>query len=251
MSTARTTQNPWATCIQQRPGARLRLFCFPYVGGGTGVFRGWGELAPDIEVWAIQLPGRERRFAEPAIPSITGVADKAVDGLRPLFDAGPFAFFGHSMGALLAFELARRLRSRPPVKLVVSAHSAPQLGLERTQFRHRLPDAEFIAELKRLDGTPAEVLENRELLELVLPTLRADFQAVETYAYDREPQPPLACPLIGYGGTEDVNVPPAHVEAWGELTSGPFGTYIFPGGHFYLNTHRAELFAQLARDLRA
>jgi medium-chain acyl-[acyl-carrier-protein] hydrolase len=247
MSNVKAAQNPWATCLKARVSPRLRLFCFPYVGGGTAIFRGWGDvLPPDIEVWAAQLPGRERRFAEPPIPSIVQLAERAVAGLRPLLDV-PYAFFGHSMGALLSFEMARRLRQRPPVKLVVSAHSAPPLAREREQFRHRLSDAEFIEELKRLDGTPAEVLENPELVELVMPMLRADFEAVETYAY--APEPPLACPTVAYGGREDVNVPAEHMEAWRELTTGPFRLHMFAGGHFYLNTHRNELLAELQRDL--
>lgn len=248
MTTPKSAQNPWATCSKPRVSARLRLFCLPYVGGGTGIFRGWADGLPaDIEVWAVQLPGRERRFAEPAIPSITELADRAVAGLGPLLDR-PYAFYGHSMGALLGFEMARRLRSRPPVKLVVAAHSAPQTPGEREMFRHRLPDDQFIEELKRLDGTPAEVLENPELLELVLPTLRTDFQAVETYAYT--PAPPLACPIVAYGGQRDVNVPVEHVEAWRELTTGPFLMHIFSGGHFFLNEQRSELFEQLRSDLR-
>lgn len=248
MSNGKAAQNPWATCFKPRVAARLRLFCLPYVGGGSGIFRDWADgLPPDVEVWALTLPGRERRFAEAAIPSIPELADRAVAGLGPMFDR-PYAFYGHSMGALLGFEMARRLRSRPPVKLVVAAHSAPQTAGTREVFRHRLPDDQFIEELMRLEGTPAEVLENRELVELLLPTMRADFQAVETYAYT--PAPPLACPIVAYGGSRDANVPVAHIEAWRELTTGAFTMHVFSGGHFFLNDQRAELLEQLRRDLR-
>jgi len=144
---------------------------------------------------------------------------------------------------------APRLRQRPPLRLIVSAHSAPQLPRDGERIRHRLPDAEFLEELARLDGTPAEVLENRELVELLMPTLRADFEAAETYVY--APGPLLACPVIAYGAHEDVNVPVEHVEKWREMTAGPFRLQMFAGGHFFLHTHRGELLAELRRELAA
>lgn len=240
-------QFPWATCLKPRVSPRLRLFCFPYLGGGTWIFRAWPNGLPaDIEVWGVQLPGRERRIMDAPIASLAGIAESAVAGLRPLL-TGPYAFFGHSMGALVSFEVARRLRLHPPVKLVVSAHSAPQLAKPREQPRHRLSDAELIDELSRLGATPAEVLENRELLDLLLPVLRSDFEAVDTYEYT--PEPPLACPIVAYGGTEDGDVSTDDVEAWREQTSGTFSSHLFADGHFYVNSSRAELLAQLQRDL--
>jgi len=211
------------------------------------VFREWASQLPgDVELWAVQLPGRERRIMEASIANIATLAERAVAGLRPLL-TGPYAFFGHSMGAILSFEAARRLRLRPPAKLIVSAHSAPQLARPREILRHRMSDPELTEEIARLGLTPAEVLENKELVELLLPVIRADFQAVETYAYTDEP--PLACPLSAYGGREDVNVPPETIEAWSAQTTNTFRAHLFAGGHFYLNDLRAELLAQLQRDL--
>lgn len=245
--TRQSAQHPWALCFKPRASARLRLFCLPYSGGGTMIFREWPDGLPqDVDLWAVKLPGRERRFAEPAIPSISELADRTIAGLGALLD-GPYAIFGHSMGALLGFEMARRLRSHPPVKLIASGHSAPQIPREREAPRYDLPHDQFIQELVRLEGTPAEVLENRELLEILLPALRADFQAAETYTY--APGPPLACPIAAYGGSGDAEVSVEQVEAWREQTSGGFVMRIFSGGHFFLHERRAELLEQLGRDL--
>jgi medium-chain acyl-[acyl-carrier-protein] hydrolase len=247
MSNIKGAQFPWATCIKSRVSPRLRLFCFPYLGGGSLIFRGWPDgLAADIEVWAVQLPGRERRMAEAPIASLATLADQAVAGLTPLF-TGPYAFFGHSMGALVSFEVARRLRARPPAVLVVSANGAPQLEDPRERQRHRLSDPELIEEIARLDGTPPEVLENRELIQLLLPVLRADFEAIDTYAYT--PAPPLSCRMAAYGGLQDVHIPPGEIEAWREQTTGAFRVHMFDDGHFFLNTQRAKLLAELQRDL--
>ncbi|HEX6099124.1 MAG TPA: alpha/beta fold hydrolase [Thermoanaerobaculia bacterium] len=247
MRNAGGAQFSWATCLKSRVSPRLRLFCFPYLGGGTWVFRQWPDGLPaDVEVWAVQLPGRERRIAEAPIGSMATLAERAVAGLAPLL-TGPYAFFGYSMGATVSFEVARRLRLRPPVKLIVSAQGAPQLASPRELARHRLSDPDLIDEISRLGGTPPEVLENRELLDLLLPVLRTDFEALDTYTYT--PQPPLSCPIAAYGGTEDAHVPLQHIEAWREQTTAAFRSRLFDGGHFFLNTHRAELLAELQRDL--
>lgn len=247
MSTLKVAQSPWATCLKPRVSPRLRLFCFPYLGGGTNIFRGWPDGLPtDVEVWAVQLPGRERRMAEAAIGSLAVLADRVAEGITPLL-TGRYALFGHSMGALVSFEVARRLRARPPEVLVVSANSAPQLERSREVPRHRLSDAELVEELARLDGTPPEVLEHKELLEIMLPLLRADFEAIDTYAYT--PEPPLSCRMSAYGGLQDVHIPPAGIEAWREQTTGAFRVRMFDDGHFFVNTQRAALLAELQRDL--
>jgi medium-chain acyl-[acyl-carrier-protein] hydrolase len=172
----------------------------------------------------------------------------AAPALLPFMDR-PFAFYGHSMGALIGYELARRLREegRPgPSHLFVSGCRAPQLEDTRDPT-YDLPDAEFIEELRRLGGTPAEVLDNAELLHLMLPLLRADFTLVQTYRYAEGP--PLVCPLTAVGGLEDEEVTPEHLAPWRELTSGASSLHMLPGDHFFLHTSQALLLEIVARQL--
>jgi medium-chain acyl-[acyl-carrier-protein] hydrolase len=235
--------------LRSRPNARARLFCFPYAGGGAAVFRRWvDELPTAIEVWAVYLPGRERRIADPPIDSVRVLAAEASGGIREYLDK-PFALFGHSMGALVGFEVARRLRRdrlAMPLCLAVSGFGAPHIPSVRAATGH-LPDAEFLAELHRLNGTPASVLEDAELVELVLPMLRADFRAVETYRFSEDT--PLACPIFAYGGSNDAEAPPQELQEWKRHTSGAFRMRLFDGDHFYLHPLRAELMRVLAKDI--
>lgn len=246
-----SNSSKWATCLRRRPGAAVRLFCFPYAGAGARVFQEWaGELPDSIEVWPVHLPGRERRIAEAPIAVIDGLAAALLAGAGELF-RGRFAFFGHSMGALLSFELARLMRRRgldTPCCLLVSGLGAPHLPCILHPTAH-LPEPEFIARLYQLNGTPAEVLDNPELLALVLPVLRADFLAVETYAFAAEP--PLACPIRAYGGTDDADVPREHLEAWRLHTGDDFASRLFEGDHFYIHSRRRELTSRIAEDILA
>lgn len=241
----------WATCPRPMQHAALRLFCFPYAGGGSAIFRDWAHaLAPAIEVWTVQLPGRERRIAEPPIASIGGLVDALHEGLGASL-AGRYAFFGHSMGALLCFELARRLRQSGrdgPAGLIVSGFRAPHLPDERPPISE-LPLPAFVAELRRMNGTPAGVLEHDELLALVLPALRADFCAVEGYRY--QSQASIACPVFACGGRTDPHISWDDLNAWREHTSGAFGMQLFDGDHFYLQSQRDALFATLLQQLTA
>jgi medium-chain acyl-[acyl-carrier-protein] hydrolase len=176
------------------------------------------------------------------------MAEDAARALRPLFDK-PFAFFGHSMGAVLAFEIARLLRAEsgpPPAHLFASGRQAPQLP-HAAAPTYDLPDDKFIAELRRLKGTPAEVLEQPELMQLMLPLLRADFEAVETYEY-REGAP-LDVPISVYGGVGDAEVSRAELDGWCRQTSGPCVVRLFPGDHFFVNTARDLILHTLAREL--
>jgi len=229
---------------------RLRLFCFPYAGSGTSIYRGWAAaITHDIEIWPVALPGREHRLAEVPIDDVRRLAAVVSDELGRFLEP-PFAFFGHSMGALLAFEIARNLRrqARPgPGCLIVSAHRAPHLHDEQDRI-HDKPTSKLVQELRRLNGTSAEVLGNRELVELILPVLRADFKAAELYRYIEEP--PLQCPIVAYGGTRDGMVSESQLAGWSAHTNGGFAQKMFDGDHFYVNTQREELIAQLAFDLR-
>lgn len=240
----------WIARFPPRPSARLRLFCVPYAGGSASAYRGWGDGLPaSVEVCAVQLPGRETRYGEPLLTDARTAAAALAQAITPLLDR-PFAFFGHSLGALVAWEtvlaLGRQRGGPAPAALLVSGHRAPHLPREQRPI-HALPDDLFVDELRRLDGTPAEVFEDPELMALVLPQLRADFQMAETY--EPAPTPPLSCPVVALGGSDDDRTPREALEAWRQSTTGPFDVRVFPGHHFYLHAQRAPLLAVVARHL--
>ncbi len=213
------------------------------------MFAGWPTVLPgDIEIIGIQYPGRGTRLSEPAYTQLEPLVRSAAAGLAPYLDK-PFAFFGHSMGALVAWDLARHLRrsqGTAPERIMVSGNSAPQVP-DRHPPTYDLPEPQFIQKLRELGGMPEEVLQHRELLELIVPILRADFTLCETYRY--EPDRPLDCPLSAFGGLEDPYVSREDLEAWREQTTGSFSVRMFPGDHFFLNTARPLLLGAIAREL--
>lgn len=231
----------------RRDLVRMRLFCLPYAGGGAQIYRLYAQSLPaDIEVCAVQLPGRERRFREPALDSVDAIVDQLAPVVSEETDL-PYAIFGHSLGALVGFELARRLRSegRPlPVHLFASAHRAPHLPDPDPPI-HQLPDARFIEELRGLNGTPQAVLESSELLELFLPVLRADFAAAETYAY--RSAAPLPCAITVLGGTRDKMISREELLAWREHTSGEFELHLIEGDHFFIHQSHDDVM-QILRE---
>lgn len=239
----------WFPYRQPRRKARLRLFCFPYAGGGASLFRPWLEALPsEIAVVPVQLPGRENRLLEPPVTQLSRLVDLLAEALAPYLDL-PYACFGHSMGALIGFELIRLFRRKGyplPVHLFISARSAPQL-LDLDPPLHALPDQAFIEELRRLQGTSEEILQCPELLQILLPLLRADFALCQQYAY--QPEPPLACSLTAFGGIQDQEISRADLLAWREHTSGSFRLRFFAGDHFFVHTERAALLEAVGRDL--
>jgi medium-chain acyl-[acyl-carrier-protein] hydrolase len=249
--------NSWLTCFQPHPQAKLRLFCFPYAGGGTIAFREWcNELSPHIEIYAIQLPGRENRLREPAFNRLQPLVNALSQAILPSLNYQlnnnlnpPFAFFGHSMGGLIAFEVSRYLRrvwGLNPVHLFVSATKSPHLLSTKPPI-HNLPQTEFLQELYRFNGTPRDVLENVEFMELLTPTLRADFSVLETYIYQAEIA--LSCPITAFGGLEDPEVTQLQLAAWKEHTQARFTLQMLSGGHFFLHTERQDILNLIQRDL--
>ncbi|MAT97960.1 MAG: putative thioesterase [Anaerolineaceae bacterium] len=227
-------ESPWIDYVRPNDSAVLRLFCLPHAGGGAGSYRDWvAGLAPEVEVVPVQLPGRETRFFERPFTTITPLLDALSEALRPFLDK-PFAFFGHSLGALIAFELVRRLQSDGVVSkhLFVSGYSAPHLP-DKLPPMHHLDDAQFVAALQDLDTMPTAVLENEELLTLLLPLLRADFAIYEQYQF--QVGEPIACPLTILGGKSDPLVPPKMLLPWHEHTTQPGEVHLFDGSHFYLH----------------
>lgn len=244
-----TTGRPWFPYLKPRPGASLRLFCLPYAGGNALIFRKWADLLPPfIEVFAVEIPGRGTRMQQQPFTSLRALVDAVEPAIGNYLDK-PFAFFGHSMGAAISFELTHKLRSThgvQPAHLIFSGRRAPQVP-DRERPAFNLPHDEFIEELRRLQGTPTEVLANPELLEVVAPVLRADFELIETYRY--APQPRLACPITVLGGITDADIIRADLEAWREHASGLFSLHMFPGNHFFLHSHQTMVLQTIARAL--
>lgn len=240
----------WLKVFDSRPEARLRLFCFPYAGGGASVYRTWfTELPSAVEVVGVQPPGRESRFREEPFRHLEPMAEAAAGALEAHLHR-PFAFFGHSMGAILAFEVTRALRRRSgklPVHLFVSGRPAPTVESDDPPI-HELPRERFLEELRGYAGTPEEVLRNQELMDLLEPLLRADFSVSETYEYHPGGDL-LPVAVTALGGTEDRDVPPEDLEPWRRETTGIFHAHVLEGGHFFLHEHRGEVLRIVSREL--
>lgn len=245
------TASPWFSVVAQgKAPAALRLYCFPYAGAGHTVFQHWrARLAGDIELALIKLPGRGARFSEPQAESLDELAETLAQAIADSSE-GPehFAFFGHSMGALLAFETARALQKRglSPRALLVSARTAPVAHGWRERLSD-LPDAAFLEVVRSMNGLPREVLDNPEWLALFLPIIRADFALCENYRY--RPGLPLACPIQVMAGRDDASVPLALLDGWAGETLAGCQSRLFAGGHFYLFEHETELLELIQRQL--
>ncbi|MFI1828278.1 thioesterase II family protein [Streptomyces sp. NPDC020412] len=230
----------WVRRFNPRDDSGLRLVCLPHAGGSASFYLPVAHAAPGpVDVLAIQYPGRQDRRKEPSVPTIAELADEVTRVLEPWLDQ-PLALFGHSMGATLAFEVARRLEDRHGVVLAAlfaSGRRAP--SRHRDENVHRQGDDGVIAELKRLSGTDSQVLGDEDLLRMVLPAIRADYRAVETYVY--EPGGKLRCPVIGLVGDDDPKVTVDEARSWSDHTEGTFDLHVFTGGHFYLTDHQDEI----------
>jgi medium-chain acyl-[acyl-carrier-protein] hydrolase len=244
------TTDAWFHTGRTRSQVELKMFCFPYAGGTALIFKQWAEfLPPTVQVISVELPGRGARLREPPFVSLPALIDELKEVIWPLLDK-PYVFFGHSMGAIIAFELARSLRRKhghEPQALFVAGRRAPQIPSSEP-LTYNLPHDEFMKELIKLDGTPKEVIEHAELMELMIPLLRADFQLVQTYEYIAET--PLRCPITVYGGLQDVETPRDKLLPWEEQTSSRFASHALPGDHFFIRSSQSQLLALLARELR-
>ncbi|HKY44809.1 MAG TPA: alpha/beta fold hydrolase [Pyrinomonadaceae bacterium] len=243
VSNSRTIQNQTRQTSQ-------RLFLFPYAGGAASIYRDWGNKLPSsVEVHPVQLPGHGNRLSERLFKRVQPLVESTAQELMPFLE-GSFAFFGHSMGAIISFELAHLLRreNKPgPAHLFLSGRPCPHLTKKEAPT-YDVPEPEFIEELRRMKGTPDEVLEHPELMAMLSPILRADLEVCQTYEY--EPRPPLDCPITVFGGLQDEDVSREQLEGWREYTTSSFTVRMFPGNHFYLHNAAPSLVRMIAQDLR-
>lgn len=242
--------NPWIFCPRPIPSPRFRLICVPFAGKGASVYRQWPQLMPpDVEMCALQLPGRESRPSERPFTRLTDAVEMVAEVLQPYLDV-PYALYGHSMGGLLSFELARNMRRqhRPgPVHLFASGRRAPHLPDPRP-YMHTMTDDPFIAEItRRFGGIPAEVLREPDLMALLLPMLRADVEMVETYQH--VPEAALECPITVLGGREDTEARFEELIAWRQHTNLGFQTEILPGNHFFIQSAQKQIVETVFRQL--
>ncbi len=246
----RRTPTPWFSCARPDPQAAVRLFCFPYAGGGASIYRGWENYLPvGVEVWPVQPPGRGSRFKESAFATMDSLVTAAATAIKPFLDL-PITLFGHSVGALASFELAHLLADEFGVNvshLFVSGARGPQLPRNLHRI-HDLPEDEFITELKALNGTPPEVLENPELMRMISATLRADFAIADTYS--SSDRPPLSCPITVFGGLEDNLVSREDLEAWQIHTTNSFDLWQLPGDHFFIHSADSLILQILSREIK-
>ncbi|MBD9723943.1 thioesterase II family protein [Streptomyces caniscabiei] len=246
--TSAVNSGPWLRNYRPAPDAPVRLLCLPHAGGSASAYHPMAlALAPAADVLAAQYPGRQDRYAEPPASSVRELAERIAEAVSG-DDDRPLALFGHSMGALVAYEVALALQTagRPPARLFVSGRRAPSTPWTGPRL-HLGSDAELLRAVRRLGGTDGQVFEDEELVQLVLPALRGDYRALETY----EPRPDdrLSCPLTVLTGDADPVTPVADARAWAGHTDGPTELCVFPGGHFYLNERPEEVVGVVRRHL--
>lgn len=241
----------WIHRYEPAPDAPRRLVCFPHAGGAAPYFVPVARaMAGETDVLAVQYPGRQERRHEPCLGSVDELARRAVEALAPWLDR-PVTLFGHSMGAMVAFEAARLLErdGRAPHGLVVSGRRAPTRTRPAQDLVHLRDDEGLMAEIKRLSGTDERILADEELLRMILPAIRSDYQAVESYRY--RPGPLLSCPVLALIGDADPQVTQDEARSWAEHTTGRFDMTVFPGGHFYLNSQAGAVIRAIVQHMSA
>ena len=252
------TDNKWFLVPQPQPLAQKKLFCLHYAGAGASAYRLWPRaLPPAIEVLLVQMPGRESRRTEPLEVYFEPVAEQIANVISEQLDNSldangnhlPFAVFGHSMGAMMAYEVTCRLieKEKIPEHLFVSAFRAPHLPPPDDPI-HQLPNDEMVDVMQtRYGGIPKIILETPDVLELFLPVMRADMQMIETYSY--ETKPALNIPISAFGGRIDKRVKESDLKDWEQHTTKEFKLQMFPGGHFYLQDRVNDLTRIISRSL--
>lgn len=240
-------EKQWCRRYVPAENPAARLVCLPHAGGSAPFFRPVAvALGRSFDVVTVQYPGRQDRRAETPITEMSELADRMAEILR-VDDGLPLTLFGHSLGAVLAFEIARRLESegRPPVRIVASGRRGP--ATHRDEAIHKLDDAGILAELRSMNGTASVLLDDDELMRAALPSLRADYTAVETYICD--PATTVGCPITVLTGDQDPKTTVDEARAWEQHTTGGFEFEVYPGGHFFLTDHIRPIMNLLERHL--
>lgn len=239
------SKNAWIAEFPASDAAKSTLICFPHAGGSTSYFFPWSTaLAPDIRVLGVQYPGRQERRHDPPPASLGEMVDQIVDAVESL-QVDRFTFFGHSMGAVLAYEVSRRLLGCGPEHLVLSGRRAP--GDQHGNQFHSYSDSELVAETKRLGGPSSSLLDDQEMCEIFLPMIRQDYRIIEEYKHLSGPM--LDCPMTVLVGDMDPRVTPREADGWRAYTRGYFQIYVRPGGHFFLENNRKFIFDLFRRAL--
>jgi len=240
----------WFIFGRPKAPVAMRLFCFPYAGGAASVFADWSNDLPDnVQVCGVQLPGRQNRLSETPYRDLSVLVEDLSEAFEDYCDL-PFALFGHSMGALISFEFARDLRRKNlplPVHLFVAGYAAPQLPRRQLPL-HNVSDRELIIALHRFRGTPEHLLQNEQLMQMMLPVLRADFSLCETYVY--RPEEPLACPITALSGLSSTDASRTELQQWATQTTADFKIKMFSGDHFFLTTARTPLLQLISEELQ-
>ncbi len=243
--------NKWIVIPTARPAAKIILLCFPFAGGSSHSFRTWTSvLPPTVELRIVELPGHGTRLSEPLAENLFDLVEPIARNIVQTSDR-PFAIFGHSMGALLGFEVALFLQNHLqtlPEHVFLSGHGAPGRPRHEPEIHH-LPKPQFLAKIKEYNGTPKEVLENTELMDLMFPILKADFKICETYAHQNTGR--LNSPLTVMGGIQDPSTTREDLEAWKQFTTQAFNLRLFPGDHFYLLQQKINLLKAILTDINS
>ena len=241
--------NRWVTSVNTATQAKRQLICLPFAGGGASYYRRWNTIVPDtVSIFAVQLPGREERVEEAPFDRMQELVQAAINGLIPALRP-PYSLFGHSLGALICYELIYALQEQghpTPQHLFVSGAKAPHIASSSTPI-HDLPDNLLIEEVANYGGLPQEILDHPELIELLIPRLRADFALFETYTFQQ--RAPLPCPITAFAGQSDKYVRLDSVSAWESHTSAEFQLESFSGGHFFLNKFAQQMLNKISLAL--
>ncbi|MGB3440606.1 MAG: alpha/beta fold hydrolase [Actinophytocola sp.] len=238
-----TDTDLWVRRFHPADDAETQLLCLSHAGGSASYFFGVSRaLAPEVDVLAVQYPGRQDRRREPVLRSIDDLADGLAAAIAPLTDR-PLTIFGHSLGATLGYEVARRLEQSGIIPTALFASGRPAPHRSRVERIHLRDDAGLLAAMKQLGGTEAELLDDEDVLAMVMPAIRGDYTAAETYTH--RPGPKLRCPIYALTGDNDPKVTVAEADAWREHTESDFELSVFPGGHFYLNDIVPEILTRL------